>query len=280
MDRPVDASLSCPADISGSDASFSGDGAYRWWLRRRWQPGPRRLLFIGLNPSAADQRRDDPTLRRLVGFARSWGTSWWCSIFLLAFPKPRPCSCAEDPVGRDNDALLSWWAARWSDDEAIDLWCGWGALGGRLHRDVTLSASARSDPTSGAVSRAEGAVLHRFDPSGSTPSSALRLPVVASSTVSLGSGRKDPASCGDAFGLQLSLMPRTPRRRGASPSRWRADRTGALPEVGNLPGVVSRHRERQGRRFRECAHQRSRIFGGATGSGDRCARRTTVFLCR
>ena len=54
-------------------AAFSRCGRYRWWLRRQWREEAATLLFIGLNPSSADGSRDDPTLRRLIGFAGAWG---------------------------------------------------------------------------------------------------------------------------------------------------------------------------------------------------------------
>jgi len=34
---------------------------------------PGQALFILLNPSTADEREDDPTIRRCIGFARAWG---------------------------------------------------------------------------------------------------------------------------------------------------------------------------------------------------------------
>ena len=89
MARPAAESWISPASISvseaGSDAGFSADGHYRWWLRRSWPGGHGTLLFIGLNPSAADGRRDDPTLRRLIGFGRGWGYSALVVLNLFAF---------------------------------------------------------------------------------------------------------------------------------------------------------------------------------------------------
>ena len=73
MVTPANASLSAVADSSASEASLSSDGCYRWWLRRCLGTGEGCLLFVGLNPSRADGQRDDPTLRRLIGFARQWG---------------------------------------------------------------------------------------------------------------------------------------------------------------------------------------------------------------
>ena len=49
---------------------------YRYWLEREVAPGlPGILDFICLNPSTADAETDDPTVRRMVGFARQWGTA-------------------------------------------------------------------------------------------------------------------------------------------------------------------------------------------------------------
>lgn len=48
------------------------DGPCRLELIRSWGPGP-RLVVAGLNPSRADGRRDDPTMRREMGFAWRWG---------------------------------------------------------------------------------------------------------------------------------------------------------------------------------------------------------------
>ncbi|MCO4747879.1 MAG: DUF1643 domain-containing protein [Proteobacteria bacterium] len=54
------------------DAILSPCGSYRFRLTRRWERGA-TALFVMLNPSVADAARDDPTLRRCVGFARREG---------------------------------------------------------------------------------------------------------------------------------------------------------------------------------------------------------------
>ena len=58
--------------ISGAYFSDS-DRRFRYALWRIWQPSGDKLLFIGLNPSTANDIKDDPTIRRLIGLAKSWG---------------------------------------------------------------------------------------------------------------------------------------------------------------------------------------------------------------
>ena len=95
------------AIVSGT-AAFSPCGRYRWWLERLWQPAAPRLIFIGLNPSRADGQRDDPTLRRVVGFAQRWGFGSLEVLNLLALISPSPAVLrrATDPVGAEADFWL------------------------------------------------------------------------------------------------------------------------------------------------------------------------------
>ena len=117
MVKPVSASSISAGPISASDASLSPDGRYRWWLRRRWSTEGASLLFIGLNPSRADARADDPTLRRLIGFAKGWGYGELLVLNLFARRSPHPAALRSvtDPVGDRNDAVLSEQAERWSE---------------------------------------------------------------------------------------------------------------------------------------------------------------------
>ncbi|HEY9352763.1 MAG TPA: DUF1643 domain-containing protein [Nocardioides sp.] len=96
-------------------ANPSTDGLYRWSLHREWRDlsdltqGPRWVTFVMLNPSTADGIADDPTIRRCIGFARTWGATGLAVVNLYAFRATSPAELwkAEDPVGRQNDEFLT-----------------------------------------------------------------------------------------------------------------------------------------------------------------------------
>ena len=46
---------------------------YRYQLSRVWDKDLPLVVFLMLNPSTADEQDDDNTIRRCIGFARSWG---------------------------------------------------------------------------------------------------------------------------------------------------------------------------------------------------------------
>lgn len=104
----------------GRSAEISPCGQYRYWLRRTWQllhPDGRIALskgvccFVMLNPSTADDSVDDPTIRRCMGFARSWGydTLDVRNLFALRATDPKELLAATEPTGgyRGYEALLS-----------------------------------------------------------------------------------------------------------------------------------------------------------------------------
>lgn len=137
MHRSRDDGLN-PAQVwTDGNAAFSRCGRYRWWLRRRWRQEAPTLLFIGLNPSSADGRRDDATLRRLVGFADGWGYGAVevLNLFALISADPRALRRAAEPVGSRTDAWIRKRVRallRSSAEASLPLWLGWGN-GGRWH---------------------------------------------------------------------------------------------------------------------------------------------------
>jgi len=93
--------------ILKSEASFSPCRQYRYTLTRVWRSEP-CVMFIGLNPSTADETVNDPTVRRCMGFAASWGFGGMVMTNLFAFrsTNPEELKNTDDPVGPENNLRL------------------------------------------------------------------------------------------------------------------------------------------------------------------------------
>ena len=96
-------------------ADLSDDGVYRYWLSRLWNAPDERqrtLPFIMLNPSTADAERDDPTIRKCVGFARRLGYTGLSIFNLYAYRATDPADLKRamragvDVVPRSNNERL------------------------------------------------------------------------------------------------------------------------------------------------------------------------------
>lgn len=83
-------------------------GIYRYSLWREWDTNAHRLAFIMLNPSLADEITDDPTLRRCISFAQSWGYGSLEVVNLFGYRASRPTILKQitDPIGPENDRYL------------------------------------------------------------------------------------------------------------------------------------------------------------------------------
>jgi len=115
-------------------ATFDETGRYRYRLWRRLGDGSTRVCFVLLNPSTADATRDDPTIRRCVGFARAWGFDRMDAVNCFAWraTDPRALRTAWDPVGPRNDAAIRRCARE--ADLVVAAWGNHAALLGRSAR--------------------------------------------------------------------------------------------------------------------------------------------------
>lgn len=85
-------------------AIFSQDRKYRYCLWRIWDKSKARVLFIGLNPSTANEAQDDPTIRRVKRFANDWGFGgvYMMNLFAFVTPYPEELKKCGDPLGDNN----------------------------------------------------------------------------------------------------------------------------------------------------------------------------------
>lgn len=88
-------------------------------------------MFIGLNPSTADEVNNDPTVRRCIGYARDWGYDALCmtNIFAYRATDPQVMKSMADPIGPDNDRALRKMSR--SAGIVIAAWGTHGAFAGR-----------------------------------------------------------------------------------------------------------------------------------------------------
>jgi len=121
-----------------SDAVLSDCRTYRYALWRTWDENKPYAMFVGLNPSTADETEDDPTIRRCIEFARSWGYGGLCMTNLFAFRATAPDDMkkADDPVGYDNDR----WLIELASDAGVVVgaWGNDGGFKGRAEHVIAL----------------------------------------------------------------------------------------------------------------------------------------------
>lgn len=130
--------------LAGSGALFSPCETYRYRLWRRWDEGA-CLLFIMLNPSTADEVKNDPTVERCERRARALGYGAVEVVNLFALRSPDPVDLVDsaeagiDPVGgQENDRSIID-AVR----AAGSVVCAWGAHGSLYGRAEAVKAMIR-----------------------------------------------------------------------------------------------------------------------------------------
>jgi hypothetical protein len=148
----------------GSNATISPCGQYRYRLSREIGPWPRIALFIMLNPSTADATRDDPSIRRCIGYAERWscGALFVANLFAFRATDPRYITVVRDPVGPENTDHIIGAACRAHESGGVVV-AAWGVHGGHQDRDrlvVSLLTQTLGIPLKCLGTTAEGFPRH------------------------------------------------------------------------------------------------------------------------
>lgn len=138
--------------ITERQTVFSPCREYRYTLWRQWygvsaispervpvegNQSHRYVMFIGLNPSTADETKDDPTIRKCIGFAKRWGFGALCMTNLFAYRStdPKKMLAHANPVGEDNQHHLLQRAS-----QAGQVIAAWGTKGRHMDQDLTVTS--------------------------------------------------------------------------------------------------------------------------------------------
>jgi len=129
-------------------AVISSCGTYRYSLHRIWDDSRPVAVFVMLNPSTADADRDDPTIRKCVGFARSWkcGGIRVVNLFAYRATKPRDLPTTGAIVGPRNvyhiHKALEHCGLEGSGGPCVAAWGAASSHRQELRRYIKLRASA------------------------------------------------------------------------------------------------------------------------------------------
>lgn len=115
---------------------FSPDRAYRYRLKQTWDPALPHLCFLMLNPSTADEVKNDPTVERCERRARATagcGGLEVVNIFAYRATDPTDMKVQADPIGPNNDRHIIEAAS-----SALMVICAWGNHGDHMDRGRTV----------------------------------------------------------------------------------------------------------------------------------------------
>lgn len=123
--------------FTDSTAIFSTDRRHRYALWRRWDVEKACLNFIMLNPSTADEIKNDPTVERCERRARAagYGGLLITNIFSLRSTDPAALYTDAEPTDDINDTSIMNTAKR-----AGKIICAWGTHGALRDRGNQVAA--------------------------------------------------------------------------------------------------------------------------------------------
>lgn len=122
-------------------ANFSEDGKHRFMLSRTWAgvDDSNHLVVIGLNPSTADGTDDDPTIRRVMRFAKDNGYDGIIMLNLFSTVSTDPDGATLEST-RVNEDELGDWAT--STNDVLFAWGGHKSAAKRQEEVIRMFPNA------------------------------------------------------------------------------------------------------------------------------------------
>ena len=140
-------------DTSQNSANESSCMRYRYTLVRRFDvSNPTVLVYLMLNPSTANAKRDDPTIRRCIAFAKreDYGAMIVVNLYAYRATDPRELKVYASERGDITGSPL----ADVFIAEAVrgrDLVCAWGAYSSPTFKQRVREVRAIVEPASRSV---------------------------------------------------------------------------------------------------------------------------------
>ena len=157
-----------PITYVENDAVISECGRYRYLLRRTWDHTKPRALLVMLNPSTADAKQDDATIRSCVRLlsGHGYGSMEVVNVYAYRATDPGELEKQDDPFGPRNESTVQ--AAVHRCDVVI---CAWGAYPpARQHASTIINAVRAHRPATYCFGRTKsGAPKHPLYIKSGTP---------------------------------------------------------------------------------------------------------------
>lgn len=150
-----------------TSAEFSPDRIYRYALYRIWDDSLPLVMFIGLNPSVANETENDRTISKCIRYAKSWGCGGliMANIFAYCSTDRSKLRTVKKPVGDKNDEWIlklskraKFIVAAWGTDGALfdraeeikkmnlDLYCLEVSIAGHPKHPLYLKSELKPKP--------------------------------------------------------------------------------------------------------------------------------------
>jgi hypothetical protein len=124
-------------------ADFSECRRYRFKLTRVWDLTRPVICVIGVNPSIADAQKNDPTIRKVINFARRWGAGGFNMLNLNPHISTEPADALEivdEPIMLENDGFVR------RAIHSSRVVCAWGTSASKFIWAMKRMQSLLSDP--------------------------------------------------------------------------------------------------------------------------------------